>query len=470
MCASFQKHAGVEANKGRLFSLLILSLTFAGAAIGWAQGDPAPWLRPSMAMNTDVRWMTGPAKASIGQLADLDIPRGYRFIDSRGAQVLLQQMKNPVPRGLVGIVAPEVGGWWVILEFNDTGYVKEPEKQKIDAAAVLQSVRNKIEGPNGEAGQRGAPAITSLEWAQEPQFDATEHVLEWAVRAESAAGAVINHTVRLLGRSGVLDVTAVQRAGDSTALIPLRDVARSISFKPGQQYADYRDGDRVASMGLTGLIAGADMPAETAASEEAAVVKSGGRTLLWAGSAGAVLLIGVVVTAGVLRRRRREDVTPVPVARRERSAEARPVVQPVRRAPAPLVVKPTLAVATNGNGHHHRSRKRRKMFNYTKFYSEMVLQVSGFAAPQPGETFGLNGTANGNSHAEEGLLFPDEPTTPEILSAHHRDLINDQRHLIQEQQRFIQEQTKLMEEKARLIRERTELLERQSELFERDVL
>ena len=85
-----------------------------------------------------VDWTSGRADASLGTLADIKIPDGYRFTDSTGAGALLARMNNPTPQGLVGIIAPESGQWWVVLTYKDIGYVKNVEKGGIDAAGDFE--------------------------------------------------------------------------------------------------------------------------------------------------------------------------------------------------------------------------------------------------------------------------------------------------------------------------------------------
>ncbi|HEY1490671.1 MAG TPA: DUF2167 domain-containing protein, partial [Verrucomicrobiae bacterium] len=63
-------------------------------------------------------WISGPETTSLGAIADLQIPAGYRFTGSEGARNLLRQMNNPVPPGLMGILTPNSGEWLAVIEFN----------------------------------------------------------------------------------------------------------------------------------------------------------------------------------------------------------------------------------------------------------------------------------------------------------------------------------------------------------------
>jgi hypothetical protein len=112
------------------------------------------------------------------------------------------------------------------------------------------------------------------------------------------------------------------------------------------------------------------------------------------------------------------------------------------------------------NGAH-----RRREFNYHKYYSDMMLEVSaGPSISQPA----LNGKRVASASPER-VLSTDSPTHPSIVRA-NRELIANQTQLIEEQKRLLQEQGRLIEEKSRLIHEKTQILEKQAELLERDLL
>ena len=130
----------------------------------------------------------------------------------------------------------------------------------------------------------------------------------------------------------------------------------------------------------------------------------------------------------------------------------------------------------NGNGNN---AKRRRMFNYHKFYTEMVLQgpsptsvtdngynpyagyYGEYETPRNNNSNGHNGSHNGNGNGN-GHHDTD--------SAHAADLLATQKSLIQDQQRLIHEQARLIEEKSRLIAEKNQLLERQSQMLDNNLL
>jgi hypothetical protein len=120
--------------------------------------------------------------------------------------------------------------------------------------------------------------------------------------------------------------------------------------------------------------------------------------------------------------------------------------------------------------------KRRRMFNYHKFYTEMVLQgpspstiaengynpYAGYYVEYEPPRINNNGNGHNGSNNGNGNGHHD--------SNGHSDLLATQKSLIQEQQRLIQEQARLIEEKSQLIAEKNQLLERQSQMLDNNLL
>jgi hypothetical protein len=158
--------------------------------------------------------------------------------------------------------------------------------------------------------------------------------------------------------------------------------------------------------------------------------------------------------------------------------------KPFRLAPKPRSRPKPLSVG-RGNANNP---KRRRMFNYAKFYTEMVMQGP---TPVVGENYSYNGyefdqarpnnnasghnnnngVANGNSNGN-GHAAPAEKSAakPGVAAEAHSELISSQKALIEEQKRLIEEQARLIEEKSRVIEEKNQLLNRQSEMIDNSLL
>ena len=113
---------------------------------------------------------------------------------------------------------------------------------------------------NIERQKEGYESIELVGWAQTPSYDKAEHKLYWArdLKVGKADGHTLNYAIRVLGRTGVLQVNIV---GDIKQLPEINPKVPAllgmVSFNEGQRYADFNeDTDQVAAYGLAGLIAG----------------------------------------------------------------------------------------------------------------------------------------------------------------------------------------------------------------------
>ena len=147
--------------------------------------------------------------------------------------------------------------WFVIFEFNSLGYVKDDEKDKLDAKAILESIKTGTEQSNEERRKRGWATMDILGWHTQPRYDPVTNNLTWAIRGSSEGDEVVNYSVRLLGRKGVMDVDLVLNPTQVAGTLPEFDqLMTGFEFTSGNRYAEFMAGDKVAEYGLTALVAG----------------------------------------------------------------------------------------------------------------------------------------------------------------------------------------------------------------------
>src|SRR5438132_132229 len=107
--------------KAQGFFILLALLCW---VVGRAQEPQQPQQQPK------IDWQAGPTVGYLGDIAQINIPKGYRFTGKKGAQQVLVLTHN-VPGGneLGALVSDaENSNWFMIFEFHDTGYVKDDEK------------------------------------------------------------------------------------------------------------------------------------------------------------------------------------------------------------------------------------------------------------------------------------------------------------------------------------------------------
>ena len=124
----------------------------------------------------------GPITARLGDIAEIKVPAGYRFTGKEGTRKFLELTHNPPSSSELGTIIPitsedteseDSGFWFVIFEFDDVGYVKDDERDKLDADALLQSIKDNTENANEERAKQGRSAYRVTSWYKPPFYDVT---------------------------------------------------------------------------------------------------------------------------------------------------------------------------------------------------------------------------------------------------------------------------------------------------------
>jgi uncharacterized membrane-anchored protein len=238
-----------------------------------------------------VNWQQGPMTAPIGSnLAEISIDGSYVYLDEEETKRFMELTENPIEDTELATIAPVVGDWFVIFQFEDSGYVSDSEKGDLDATAMLESLRAGNERGNEERRKRGWAEYTIVGWQEEPHYDERTNNLSWAITGESGGYRNVNRMIKLLGRRGVMTATLVTPPEQlSVAISEMDALFESYQYLPGNKYAEYIPGkDKLAEYGLTALVVGG---------VGAALVKSGLLAKFWKPIAVALAALG----AGIKR-------------------------------------------------------------------------------------------------------------------------------------------------------------------------
>lgn len=266
---------------GRGMALLAL-FTLLGAA--------APAQEPETGPLGDLAWIEGPATGRLGDVATVEVPEGYAFLAAEDTKRILEAMGNLTNGSEVGAVFPKDDDWFLLFEYEAVGYVKDDDRDELDAAAMLEAMKKSSAAGNEQRRKRGLPAMTVTGWEIPPQYDPATNNLEWALRFDvENQGPVVNQNTRLLGRKGVMSATLVADPGELAAASAKADeLLAGYGFVAGQRYAEFTRGDKIAKYGLTGLVLGG---------AAAAAVKTGLFQKFWK-----LIVVGLAAAASFLKR------------------------------------------------------------------------------------------------------------------------------------------------------------------------
>jgi uncharacterized membrane-anchored protein len=253
----------LKAASAVFFLLLALSIAPAGAQP--AATPPANSQRAAEDKQIHDAVKRGPVDITLHDEAMLSVPKGEIFLPAQEAGILLRRMGNFTNDRLLGMILPEGDeNWFVVAEFDDSGYVKDEEGKDIDADKLLQGMKEGTEEENKARREKNIDPMRVTRWIESPHYDQASRHLVWSIELETldANGAVkgtnLNYNTYALGRGGfvelnlVTDIASVEK--DKTYV---RQLLSNLKFIPGKRYGDFNAStDKVAAFGLLALIGG----------------------------------------------------------------------------------------------------------------------------------------------------------------------------------------------------------------------
>ena len=202
-------------------------------------------------------WAKGPTTQSIGGKASIEVPEGFRALNASGAKSLMQHWGN-IPGAELALFAPDNVAWAITFDFNDVGYVKDDEKDDIDADALMEQMTESQKQGNELRKEQGLETLELVGWAKKPYYDEAFNSLSWATKLRAESGGVsVNHFIKILGRKGVMNATWIGSPDDYATVMPeVKKHLEGFRFESGEKYSDFREGDKIAEYGLNALIVG----------------------------------------------------------------------------------------------------------------------------------------------------------------------------------------------------------------------
>lgn len=211
-------------------------------------------------------WQSGEISLR-GGLATLRVPGTFRFLGPSDTRLVLENLwGNPPDESPLGMLFPADRGpldsanWAVLVTYEEDGYVKDDDAAELDYGKLLKEMQESTRDENPAREEAGYPTVELLGWAEPPHYDSAAHKLYWAKELQFGGeeARTLNYDVRVLGRRGVLVLTAISGMSELAAVDSgMVAVMGLVEFNEGHRYADFLPGtDQVAAYGLGALVAG----------------------------------------------------------------------------------------------------------------------------------------------------------------------------------------------------------------------
>ena len=205
----------------------------------------------------------GPARIALRDQAAIELPAGYGFVPRKQATKVMQTMGNTVDQRFLGLIFPlSDKDWFVSVDWEDSGYIKDDDARDWNADELLQNLKDGTEAANKHRADVGVPAIEVTRWVESPKYDATSHRLVWSAEARQKNGddpdPTINYNTYVLGREGFISMNLITTSSNVESDKPAaNELLAAVNFNEGKRYSDFDSStDKVATYGLAELVGG----------------------------------------------------------------------------------------------------------------------------------------------------------------------------------------------------------------------
>ena len=259
----------MSADRARWMSgCLLVLLAACGSWVAAAAAPAPPNQQEADKVLADIRAaiVKGPATVDLRDQASIKLPEHFGFIPQKEAAAFMKLMGNRTGGEFMGLIVPltkeDSGQWFVSLNYDPAGYIKDDDAKHWDADKLLQNIKDGTEASNADRQRAGIPALVVTRWIQPPSYEPGSHRLVWSVEARTRDGGdrdpTINYNTYALGREGYISlnlVTSESRIAQDKA--DAGQLLAAVDFKGGKGYGDFNSStDKVAAYGLAALVAG----------------------------------------------------------------------------------------------------------------------------------------------------------------------------------------------------------------------
>jgi uncharacterized membrane-anchored protein len=231
-----------------------------------AETEAPPKTREEAYARAGIKLVKGPATVPLGKAAELKLTEGYAFVGPDSLDRFFELTRNSRSGNEVGVLLSPTD-WTMFFDYDEIGYVKDDDKDKLNADKLMASMTENQDAANESRKSRGWDEMKLKGWATPPHYDQKTNNLKWAFNLTSSQDGFkevwVNGSIRLLGRGGVMNVTLVSDATLFKQAEAEADqfLAGNFSYVTGQKYAEFKAGDKIAEYGLAALVLGGGVAA-----------------------------------------------------------------------------------------------------------------------------------------------------------------------------------------------------------------
>ena len=205
-----------------------------------------------------LNWISGPKKIPFTEAkATINISGDYEYLQGEDVNQLLYWLNGVEFPSQKILVMPKEnwGSYYYVYAFSDSGYVKIDDWNEVDPNEFLKDLEKGYKADNAERRKKNQATLTSVSWRYSPKLDRNKNLVNYAIVSNwSDNDQSVQASSLILGREGYTQATMISSvAGYKDSL--LENASAIHEFNPDVGYNAWKPGDKVAAIGIAGLLA-----------------------------------------------------------------------------------------------------------------------------------------------------------------------------------------------------------------------
>jgi uncharacterized membrane-anchored protein len=206
-----------------------------------------------------LNWNSGPKKIPFTEAkATINISGNYEYLEGEDVNQFLYWLNGvefPLQKVLVMPKGEDWGSYYYVYSYSDSGYVKIDDWNDVDPDEFLKDLEKGYKADNAERRKKNQATLTSVSWRYSPKLNRNKNLVNYAVVSKwSDNDQSVQASSLILGREGYTEATMItSAAGYKDSL--LENASAIHEFNPDVGYNAWKPGDKVAAIGIAGLLA-----------------------------------------------------------------------------------------------------------------------------------------------------------------------------------------------------------------------
>jgi uncharacterized membrane-anchored protein len=206
-----------------------------------------------------LNWNSGPKKIPFTEAkATINISGDYEYLQGEDVNQFLYWLGGvefPYQKILVMPKGEDWGSYYYLYSYSDSGYVKIDDWEDIDPDEFLKDLEQTSKSDNAERRKKNQATLTSISWSYTPRLDRNKNLVNYALVSKwSDNDQSVQASSLILGKEGYTHATMVSSAAVYKDSL-LENASAIHEFNPDVGYNAWKPGDKVAAVGIAGLLA-----------------------------------------------------------------------------------------------------------------------------------------------------------------------------------------------------------------------